>query len=1772
MATNSSLGIKKSIVDMRKAYEIDTDSLFAHLDKMKKSAEASKDPVEKSVYYSVLAHIYQQYYDNNRFAIDDRTDIDGPAPEDMREWTKKNFLDTIKGYVDASVKEKEALLKAPISDYPELVEKRKDSNLRPTMYDLLMHRAIDMFNYDTTQVYAYYEALIDAHKSDTIVRDAARLEYCNYKRDKESKYFLPYSDDFAESYKGSPLYVYAKALEIERSHLKDRQKHDICMELEKNYPDNPYLCSIINIREGIEKGFISFSCKNSDGEGTSNLLYPGVASDLKITYKNIRKAKLDLYRLDVSAMKYEKEYGKIKDSDYKLVSSEVIKLDPGTDFENVEYNHILKLDKCGIYYIRLTPDDKKTESISQHFFVTKYMSFEKNECGQAEVYVVDRLSGEPQKNIEVRWNDREGNGTVKTNDMGIAVIKIEPSRHPVYELVCGDDKYYPVNSFYSRYGDGLPNTYTYISFFLDRGIYRPGQKVMAKGIAYNKTGDEYSLCANKKITVNFNDANGKRITSKDVETNEYGSFYVDFDIPEGLMNGRFSLSTFNGRTTFRVEEYKRPTFEVKVDNVAATTISDTVYVRGNAKYYRGVGVSGGSVAYKVVSNPVYFYWWRVALPQIKDVVATGSAECDAEGNFSFQFMPSITPENDHPFYQFNVEIDVTDVSNETRTCTHSFVIGERSYSLSLPLNGLTDKDKLGDVIPEAYDCTGNKVTLDGTYTLTAKEVVMEGRFTSWKALDIDFKKLASGEYTLWLNTKDDKDRSIRTSNTFTLYSLSDTKPAVESVQWVIPVKTKCANGENAEVVLGSSFNAYTLMELYDGDSLVERKILNLKSRNDRLHVKYKETYSDRITLKMLTVYNGKSESKSVTIERVVKSRNLNIEYTHIKKVYEPAEKDKWSVRITDVDGKPLTAEVLVAMYDISLDALCSNSWYFNPVQKTFASPASWNIHSYNGFFKSRFLDSPTHSKYSFSYPSLNMFGFDLWRSRFYSYNERGAGGARVLYKGGAKDAMLMAVEETAEAPLAANAMADMADGSVEEAADEEINVRGNFAETAFFYPQLEAKDGALEFEITTPEALTGWKIMTLAHNKEIRTAVSFDTIVTQKTISVNANLPRFVRTTDSLALAATIDNLAAETKDVDVKWTVTDMASGDVVAQNSQIVNVGAESQGSSTCSVSVPKTAVLLKVRVTAKSGRFTDGIEMYVPVLSSQTLVTETMPICDYTEGVTDFNFESFANNKSETLVNRAFTINITPDAATMALQSLPYVGEPYFENAVEFALSYYVNWLSSTAVEKNKNLKAYLERLKEGTQTVKSPLEDNESLKNILLQESPWVMDAEFETSRNKSLVKLLDTKEQKNSRERMLKKLFKLQTSEGGFSWFEGGKPSPYITRFVVDQLQKTGYDSPELKRALKFLVVEMEKDYQEFLKYNKRGTYVPGYSNIYTMLMAGRQKTQSYTYCYGYIKDNWSQYTLPTQAVIAQVLFADGDKATAKRIINNIRKFQVFKPTMGLYWPNTSTVSTQADYIKAFATVDPDEEELAKMKLWLLFNKQTNMWRNSVETADALGALVFAGNSVGSEATRVIVKVGGVTLDSDSVQWAASMKQTFDNKHITPELAKVTVEKNNKTLTLGAAYWQYSEDVDKVEKHTDDRLKLEKTYYVEKNGMLTPVSLMEDIKTADKVVVRLVVTADREMEFIHLRDLRPAGLEPVKQISQYMVQSMLLYYMCTKDYSVDFFFDYMPKGTYVFEYQLTASLKGDYAAGFATIESMYSPDFKSQTKGCRMVIK
>lgn len=1752
--------IKGNIEALRKAYEIDADSLFIHLDKMEESAVKSSDPVEKSVYYSYLADIYQEYYQHNRFFIDDRTDIEGDAPEDRNEWSKRNFHDAVRRYTELSVKERDALLKADISDYRELISAGADSVLRPTMYDILMHKAIEIMSYDTAFVSDTYQQLIEAHINEPLLRDAVKLDFAVYKHSFDNN---QYANDFAEQYKGSDLYVYAKALEIENNIKNPKERHKACEAVINEFPDNPYINSVKSIMYEVERKFISIS--NQDGS-SSILLYPGKDETFTITYANTDSVKIEIFKVNLSAAEYAGiGWYSLKEKHLKLVGSEIVNLPAFDDFEQHTVPYVVKEPQCGIYLLKISgcgnPDELQAET---EFYVTKYMTCSRlSHNGIGEVYVVDRLSGEPQKGVTLHCkNDKGKEIDVKSGDYGIAVIPDGFGRRVRYTLESGRDKFYPENDLNCyKYGEDVSKHYN-VSFFLDRGVYRPGQKVMAKGILYTREGNNYNLVTEHELVITLRDANGTDIKSQKVTANAYGSFYTEFEIPTGLLSGNFSIYSKYGGKSFKVEEYKRPAFEVSVDSVKANTIFDPITVKGNSRYYRGTGTGEAKVSYSVSSAPVYFCNW--IMPQIKSHVGSGESVCDHDGNFSFSFTPDIAIENTHPFYRLLITVNVTDASGETQSATHTLMIGETSFSLVFPLSGLTDRDKLTDTAPKAYDTAGNAIKLSGKYVISdiSDSEVASGDFTTWT--NIDLSRLESGKYEIKMSAKDEKGRQIDYKSTFTLYSIDDKKPAEESLLWLIPLKTECGSNENAEFVLGSSFDSHILMEVYDQQVLVERSIVDVKSKCSRFRVKYKGSFSDRIYIKFLAVKNGKVEAKELALSRIQKPRNLKMELTHIKQVYAPGDKDKWSVRITDVDGNPVTAELLASMYDLSLDAICGNQWSFDPVQIYYKQPNGWNFRWYtsNIYCGDDYSERVT-SWYSFSYPTLNMFGFNIFYSRYYTYGMRQ--GLGVMEKSMAVNYMM----DNASAVDIAEAE-ESADMIPSPDSDETAVLRSNFAETAFFYPQINAENGSAEIVFTAPDALTSWKIMLLAHNKELRTALFTDTIITQKKLSVNTNLPRFVRTSDSLTLAATIDNLSESGVVTDVRWSVVDALTNEVVASSSSSVDVKAGSQGVTKCNVKVPMTASLLKVMVTAKGGDYTDGVEALIPVLSSQTLVTESMPIVISTEGEFNYNFESMATNNSQTLINRGYSVSITPDAMTLALQSLPYVGEPQYENAVDYAVAYYVNWLSEKAVSGNPQLASYLRRLKEGLQDVNSPLEANQELKNILLQESPWVMDAKFETERNRSLVELLDGKAQEGRREQWLRKLLKLQNSDGGFSWFPEGKSSSYITLFVVEQFKKTGCSRSEFKKAVKYLVSEMENGYKSVLKH--KGKPAASVFDMKVMMLAGKLSNEASEYYYKQVKRDWKSYSLPEQAVIAQLFQTFGDTAEAKAVIDNIRKYSVFKSTMGLYWPNTSNIYSQSEYIKAFAAVDPDAEELAKMKMWLLFNKQTNMWGNSVATADAIDALVNVGNAVGQADTHIVVKVGGVTLDSDSAQWAASIDCNFPQPEVDKSLADVSVSKSGNALTLGAAYWQYTEDVDKVQKHTDSRLSLKKTYYVEKDGVLKPVDINGGvIKVGDIVTVRLVVTADRAMEFIHLRDLRPAGLEPAQQVSRRVIMSGLIYYFSSKDCSTDLFFDYMPKGTYVFEYQLKANGAGDFAAGFATIESMYSADIKSQTEGGRVII-
>ncbi|MCQ2351726.1 MAG: MG2 domain-containing protein, partial [Paludibacteraceae bacterium] len=1671
-------GIKERVTSLTEAVQVDKDSIFAHIDTLKVSAKKTADKVEKSAYYSVLAQIYSDYYNQNRYRIDGRTDIYGEAPSDMQEWTKQNFTDTIRGYIDLSLAEKEALVNAPTYKYKEIVKAGKDSVLCPTMYDILVRNAIKILDYDTAKVAELYGRIIEAHKYEPIVRDAAKFDLYAYRSYRMANGAV---DGLSEQYKGTPLYVYVKAWELQNGTASAKEKHDACNQILQQYAESQYRGAIEKVKEDIERA--EFSMQSQNGQ---NVFYPNSDVTLDISYKNLESVQLCFYKVNMSAYEYyNKRYG-IKESNLKCLYSKTVDLPKTDDFESHKFQYTFKTPDYGIYVIKVFAKGENLQPVRTDFYVSKFLAVKRNVDSGFELYVTDRQTGEPKSNVSVKVYESGSltPQTYKTDKFGIVSVEKGKKSNVVAVIEDGKDKYCPAvyNWMYSNNENVKPHTYT--ELFLDRGVYRPGQKVMAKGIVYTQNADTYTLNTNYNVSVDLYDANNTKIESKQVTTNAYGSFYVEFEIPEGLLNGNFHLKTNYGSQYFMVEEYKRPTFEVKTENVTATTINDSVKVKGIAKYFRGSGVAGAKVSYKVMSMPVYYYGFRCIMPSPKYLVASGSAVCNEKGEFDFEFLPNITPENNKPFYRLNVEINVTDVSGETQSGTYSFVTGETSFAISCNVGDMICRDSATTAVPKAFDMAGNSVDVVGGYLFKCGVKEYSGAFVSGKALDVNLSELESGKYTLKLTAKDDKGRDVEYKTDFILYSVKDKKPAVDTLQWVVPVVVECENGAEAEIITGSSKqNAYTLMEVYDQQTLIERTMLKLSNANTLVKVPYKPEFSDIVNVNFITVKNGKVETKQVQLKRKLKERNLKIELSHLKKAYEPKDKDVWGIRITDVDGNLKTSELLASVYDMSLDAISPLSWAFNPVHKTFKESPQWNWYQSDNMYCSIYFPYDSDSGYTIEYPELFFEGLPYMHRHY-------AGGATPMLK-------TMAVQNAAVMRDAVMSDAVMEEAEAVPDVEQDVDVRVDFAETALFYPQIEAKDGACEISFTAPDALTSWKVMLLAHNTDIQTAVLSDTIITKKTLSVNTNLPRFVRAADNAVFSASVENLSDKDLSAVAVWSVSDAFSGKVIAEANQTVTVGHGSQTAVQCNVVVPDEASVLKVRVTVKSENWSDGVEELLPVLSTKVKVTESTPMVLNSDNMT----------------------------STMALQALPYIKEPKYENAVDYALAYYINWLASEVVSNDANLRASIEKLKSGALKMESPLSADQNLKNILLRESPWVMESKMEEDRINSLTELLDTSKQSAQRSKLLRKLLKMQNSDGGFAWYENGRSSEYITRFVAEQLQKCNYKGRELDRALNYLSNEMESAYQDIK--DKKSEIKPSAYDIEAMLLMGKRNTESYIHNYNSIKQFWGQCSLPVQAVIAQVLYADGDVDLAVKVVDNMRKFMVYKPTLGLYSPNTSTIETQSEYIKAFAKIKSNDEVLSKMKLWLLNNKQTNMWENSVITADAMGALMFAGKAI---------KVD----DANAVD-------------------------------LSAVYRQYLADIDKVQKHTDSRLKIEKTYYIERDGVLHRFDLNDGVKVGDKITVRLVVSADREMEFVHIKDLRPAGFEPVNQVSRYCVQSGTSYYMTIKDCSVDFFFDRMNQGTYVFEYQLNATMQGNFAAGFASIESMYSADIKSQTEGGRVII-
>ncbi|MEO9571317.1 MAG: MG2 domain-containing protein [Polaribacter sp.] len=795
-----------------------------------------------------------------------------------------------------------------------------------------------------------------------------------------------------------------------------------------------------------------------------------------------------------------------------------------------------------------------------------------------------------------------------------------------------------------------------------------------------------------------------------------------------------------------------------------------------------------------------------------------------------------------------------------------------------------------------------------------------------------------------------------------------------------------------------------------------------------------------------------------------------------------------------------------------------------------------------------------------------------------------------------------------------------------------VKARKNFKETAFFFPQLRTdKNGQVSFNFTIPEALTRWKLQLLTHTTALKSATKTLTTVTQKELMVVPNTPRFLREGDKITLSAKITNLTNNVLSGFAKLILTDAITGkeinlDLENTNSNR-NFTVDKDGNTNVSwqLSIPETVQAVQYKIVAKAGDFSDGEQNVLPVLSNRMLVTETLPMWIRSNQTKTFTLNKLKNNTSSTLKNHKLTLEMTSNPVWYAIQSLPYLMEYPYECAEQTFSRYYANTLASFVANSNPRIQEVFNAWK-SSDALLSNLEKNQELKSLIIQETPWLRDAQSETEQKKRIALLFDLNKMKNMKEKAINKLKDMQMNSGGFPWFKGSRyASNFITQHIATgfgHLQKLGVTNFDkstqkmIEKSVKYLDDELLVQYHKLIKRaeerKERAKTKSEEKRVYTEYLAQnnlRYFTIQYLYMRSFynvisLDDNlqkavdyykkqtikyWNDYNLYAKGQIALSLFRSDEKTVANKILKSLKENSITSDELGMYWKTNTAgyyyyqapIETQALLIETFSEIENDTKTIDNLKVWLLKNKQTNRWKTTKATTEAVYALLLNGTDWISVTEMVDIKVGNKIIQPTKLEnvkveaGTGYFKTSWNGNDIKKEMANVTINKKGNGIAWGSLYWQYFEDLDKITS-AETPLKLNKKLFLKVNSdsgkELKEITDKTQLKIGDLITVRIELKSDRNMEFIHMKDMRASGVEPINVLSKYKWQDNLGYYESTKDAATNFFFDRLPKGIYVFEYDVRVNNAGNFSNGITTIQSMYAPEFSSHSEGVKISVQ
>lgn len=1520
------------------------------------------------------------------------------------------------------------------------------------------------------------------------------------------------------------------------------------------------------------------------------VLRPGEKVWVQLDVRNLQNLKISISRLNITA---DNDYNAQDEATYKMLLKKTTKLhqkdfsrdyygrpDYETVKDSIEIGGNLPL---GAYLMEVTSDNTGIAPQRELFYVSNLaVMIQQLPDDKHRYVVVNATDGQPVPGAKIMLYDRDYDvKTGKWKRLVHARLTTDENGEAYFKNVDGNvlistsnDKFTPAKDIYlsrTRYYEQKDDKIKH-QLFTDRSIYRPGQTVHASAISYIvKKGLDASV-PGKSMELNFilRDANGKQVAEQKATTDEYGTASVDFELPKEGQTGLYFISV-NGTVTkyVRVEEYKRPTFEITFPKVNEKyNWGDTVVVKATAKTYSGVPVQGAKVEYQVTRRNQLWWWGAGSAGQL---VKTDSCVTREDGTFDVEIPleASLSGKDEADmsefmriarFFNFEVSAIVTDISGESHEGVMSLPLGTKPTILTVNLPKRIETDSLKTVTFAYRNASGMPISSRLKYRIDKGE---------WKDAEanapVSIKEYASSSASSSLVWKSGVHQleAICGQDTlqqkFTLFSMKDTHPVEPTTEWYYQTaKTFPRDGKPVYIQVGSSENgAHIVYSIIAGNKLLEKGAWELGDSIVTLPFTYKEEYASGIVLNYSFVKQGKCYTRMMSIARPLPEKKLNIAWKTFRNRLTPGQKEEWTLKITTPDGKPAKAQLMSVLYDKSLDQIAPHSWKMSLGFSQWLPSCYWTSNLW--YYKMDLLGVyPT--KY-FDQKQLDVDKFDGKYFSYYAYMqavelsklERSSGGTvesvRIqkdeVVREEAKGIWIRSSKMTrvgAAAPSAnkvfdvVEEMPQFAGGSGSDARQflDKVQVRENMNETAFFYPALESdNNGNVAIRFTLPESVTTWKFMGLAHDKEMRNGLLVDEAVAQKTVMVQPNMPRFLREDDKSTIVVKLFNTSDKKVSGNTRMQILDPETNKVVWQKTQNYSIDAE--GSATISFDVQglKEGVYINKVVAAGNG-YSDGEQHYLPVLSNRELVVNTLPITLHQKGEQNFDLSKLFLNKEGKQAKGAeeakVTIEYTNNPSWLMVKALPAISNPDEENAISLMSAIYAN-------------------------TITNHVQKHLSLEN-LTQESIRLQN--------------------------QVEKLKKLQNPDGSFSWWKGMKGSRYMTTSVAEMMVRLNAiagvqksTARMLTSAIDYLSWQTAQEVREMKKQEEKKQKVSPSEQalhyLYILSMDGRKMKQNLEADKAYLLEKMSKMTgdfsIYGKARAAVVLARNSQQNAAYRekageYLQSVNEYAVYREEMGRYydtrkalysWRNYK-IPTQVSVIEAMQMLKPnDKQTIEELQRWLLMSKRTQVWDTPVNTVDAVYAFMKGNESNWSrKAENAVLKLDGKLLpmpqDSTTLGYVKTERPG--------KASKLSIDKKSDYTSWGAVYAEFKQPISEIG-------SMESGIKVRRVIVPAESESKGNAQVGEKVKVTLIITADRDYDFVQITDKRAACLEPVNQLSGY--QWSIGCYVSPRDHATNFYFDRLSKGKHIVEMEYYVDRKGDYQSGTCTAECTYSPEFGGRTE-------